>query len=135
MKLKSIIKSYLEKSLVTTAIKGGEVSPNGKFENQILIQRLQKNSEFNNKLIIIYLVVLLLSFCLLCALIWYFIPDKVVVLGLLSGEGLSLIFIIRTIHRLYKDKVFTDQLLYLIPKLTSETEKIQYMEILSNFLK
>lgn len=135
MKLNSIIQSYLDKSLVTTAIKGGDILPNENLENQILVQRLQKNSEFNNKLIITYLVVLLLSFCLLCVLIWYFIPDKVVVLGLLSGEGLSLIFIIRTIHRLYKDKVFTDHLLYLIPKLTTETEKIKYMEILSDFLK
>ena len=136
MKLNSILKSYLDNSIVTKPITGGgETISNPNLENEILKSRLEKNSQFNNKLIVTYVVILLLSFCLLCYLIWYFIPDKVVVLGLLSGEGLSIIFIIRTMHRLYKDKVFTDQMLYLIPNLTSEAEKRDYIKVLFDFLK
>lgn len=135
MKLKSILKSYLNNSIITKPITGGETVPNPTMVNDILLSRLEKNSQFNNKLIVTYVVILLLTFCLLCYLIWYFIPDKVVVLGLLSGEGLSIIFIIRQVHRLYKDKVFTDQMLYLIPKLTSEAEKRDYIKALSDFLK
>jgi hypothetical protein len=121
--------------MVTKPITGGEIAPNPTLENDILLSRLEKNSKFNNKLIVTYVVILLLSFCLLCYLIWYFIPDKVVVLGLLSGEGLSIVFIVRQMHRLYKDKIFTDQMLYLIPKLTSEAEKRDYIKALSDFLK
>lgn len=135
MKLNSILKSYLDNSIVTKPITGGESVPNPTLENEILLSRLDKNSQFNNKLIVTCVVILLLSFCLLCYLIWYFIPDKVVVLGLLSGEGLSIIFIVRQMHRLYKDKVFTDQMLYLIPKLTSEADKRDYIKALSDFLK
>ena len=36
---------------------------------------------------------------------------------------------------LYKDKVFTDHLLYLMPKLTNEVEKTKYIETLASFLK
>lgn len=135
MKLNSILKSYLDNSIVTKPITGGETVPNPTLENDILLSRLEKNSQFNNKLIITYVVILLLSFCLLCYLIWYFIQDKVFVLGLLSGEGLSIIFIIKTMHRLYKDKLFTDQMLYLIPRLATEAEKRDYIKSLADFLK
>lgn len=135
MKLNSIIKSYLDNSLVSQSITGGESTQDQILVNNILIKRLEKNSVFNNNLIIVYIVILLFSFLFLCCLILFFIHDKTMVLGLMSGEGLSIVFIIRTIQHLYKDKIFTDQFLYILPKLTSENEKIKYMETLSEFLK
>jgi hypothetical protein len=135
MKLYTILKSYLNDSIINAPITGGENHSNPILENEIFIIRLEKNSQFNNKLIVTYVVVLLLSFCLICYLIWYFILDKTIILGLLGGEGFSIFVILKQIHRLYKDKIFTDQMLYLIPKLTTEVEKRDFIKALLEFLK
>ncbi len=134
MKLQEILNSYIKK-VSEKPIHGGAETGTSTVNDDILVDRLAKNSLFNNRLIIVYVTTLLLSFLLVCVLIWYFIPDKTAVLGLLGGEGLSIVFIIKSIHRLYRDKVFTDQLRYLMPKLSTEAEKIKYIEALSDFLK
>jgi hypothetical protein len=135
MKSTEIIESYLNKTLVKKAITGGASTEDLSLVNDILKLRLEKNSTFNNRLIIAFIVILFLTFVLVCFLIYRFLDDKVTVAALLGGQGLSIALILQTLHRLYKDKVFTDQLLYALPKMTSENEKIKYMEILSGFLK
>ncbi len=146
MKLNSILESYLDGSIVTNLIKGGrpvedqkqidQALREQKLQNQLLTNRLEKNSQFNNKLIIVCVVVLLLSFCLICYLIWYFLPgNEKIVLGLMSGEGVSILFIVRTLHRLYKDKVFSDLMLYRLPYLTTEEEKRDFIKAILEFTK
>jgi hypothetical protein len=40
---------------------------------------------------------------------------------------------IKAIHRLCKDRVFTDHLLYLIPRMTTEADKVKYIVAVTVF--
>lgn len=138
MNLQTIISAYLNKSQIATGLTGGtnDDFANAKStETEILMSRLNKNSRFNDNLIVTYVIFLALSFILLAVLIWYFLSDKILIISLMGGEGLSIVFIVRSIKSLYKDKIFTDLMLYTLPKLSNESEKVKYMDTLSNFVQ
>lgn len=133
--LNSILDLYISGKLIPRAEELGRDKPDPNLENTIFFSRIEDNSKINNKLIMIFLIVILITFCLIIFLIMYYISDKNFVLALIGGEGLSIMFLIKTIHNFYKEKVFSDLLLYMIPQITNESEKKKFIELLKDFLK
>lgn len=135
MRTARIIKDYLNDEIIHESITGGGEAVKNGLEDQVLKIRIEKNSSFNNKMIVFYMILLGLSLVLLCLLILNYLDSQATVLALVGGEGLSIGLIIRQMHRIYRDKIFSDQILYMLPKLTTEKERLYYLETLSSFLK
>lgn len=143
MKINKLIQTYLNNDFESDGLEAAsrglektkeEIAKEKKNLDNRFILRLDDNSKFNNRMIIVFFVILFLLFFLFSFLIWTFREDLSSVLILLSGEGFSMSLILARIHQLYKDKVFTDQLLYILPEMKTEAEKIKFLEVFKDWM-
>lgn len=135
-KLQEIIGDYLSDRIVKTQMEAGPPKkPEPELVEKVLNSRLEKNSKFNEKIITILIVLLVATFVLICVLIFIFIKNLTVVMTLLGSEGIGIVFIVKRIHTLYKEKVFADYILYLLTQVTSESERKKIMGLLLDFTR
>lgn len=140
LNLKQLLKAYIDGTIVPKIYRGGGGDqpnlPNfQKNKEDIMIIRLEKNSNFNNKLIVVIVVSLLLVLFILCYLIWKNIENVPLVLGLIGGQGASVLVVINKLRSIFKEKNYTDLMLYLMPRLETEAERTKYMEYLLKLLE
>ncbi|MEP5611373.1 MAG: hypothetical protein ABJP45_03955 [Cyclobacteriaceae bacterium] len=136
--LQSILDNYLNNKIVRNGIKGGTESDDpvdqSDLKDNLFLSQLNTNSKFNNNLLITLTVLLVISFIGIWILVWSFRSNTATVFALIGGQGISVIVLLRFLLKIYKYKVFGDQISYVFPKIETQQDKEIYLKTLMEYL-
>jgi hypothetical protein len=89
-------------------------------ERQALFARLQKQSVFNNRIVIAVTVIHFALFVLAIGLVYYYRESFNAVIAILGGSVLSLLAITKSLTGLWREKWMIDILVSTLPNLTPD---------------
>lgn len=121
-RLPVVLGSYLEKvgGLERASLGEAKAISVNPGDQQQLLGQLHRESKFNNRLIVCVTVLHFLLFILAAALVFYHRDSPKVISLILGGSFLSLLPVINSLSRLWREKSAIDMLGVILPTLTPE---------------
>lgn len=105
-----------------------------KGNDRIFLERLDILLRKNNKWLLVLFIVIIALMLFLGIIIWKWQANKDYLLGLLGGQGASIVFCINRLSFLYKKKRTSEILLYLYSSAQTPDEKSKIIDKMIEFL-
>lgn len=130
-RLQLVFEEYLEKTgrLKKVALGGPELRTISPADNQLLINRLEKESKLNLRILIAIISMFLVLFGIGVLLVFVYIRSPKILSIIFGGDFLALLAIIRGLQQTWREKTTLDILLAVLPNLSPQ-EVVKVIECL-----
>ena len=140
MKLEQLINDYKKGGLTNRLPKAGSTNAEGQHAHGVDAEESLKSNlsdfwSFNNKILVVIMVVLIAFIIFLGVLIWKFNNQTSMVVSLIAGESGGIYFAINRMHALYKESMAAKMLYQLLQNASTSDEKNKIIDSINDFIR